>query len=215
MKHNKKKRHNADDVKIEVAVKPIENDGELVSPSQQKMVECVDYLCERASDVYGGMDKLKNNGWGVGINKNEEFVLVPHNNPAFASMWPSVAFAFNAEYNKVKSAPTFIVNQLDLGFVHVAPTPDKQDTEILGPVINPCLVGSVNSPNGLLIPFAGGREALIAGRHMIDSFIKLEEDKKQDLVCDCDGSCGDNCKCHTHENDDKIEIACTGSDLMW
>ena len=210
----KKKRHNADDVKIEVEVKPIENDGELITPSQQKMVECIDLLGQRAMDVCDCRDKLMNNGWGVGINANDEFVLVPHNNPAFASMWPSVAYAFNAEYNKVKSAPTLIVNQPDLGFIHVAPTPDRKDTEILGPVINPCLVGTVNTPKALLIPFAGGKEALVAGRVMIDSYLKRYEDN-ENLICDCDGSCGDNCKCHNHEEDDNTEIVCTGSDLMW
>lgn len=210
MKNNKKKRHNADDVKIAVAVKPIENDGVLITPSQQKMVECVDYLNERATDVYNGMDKLVNNGWGVRINKNEEFVLVPHNNPAFASMWPAVAYAFNADYDKTKAAPTLIVNQPDLGFIHVAPTADKKDTEVLGPVINPCLIGTINGPKALLIPFTGGREALIAGRFMLDAYLNAGNDHE----CLCDGNCGSECKCH--EDDEEVDsFECTCSDLMW
>lgn len=215
MKHNKKKRHNADDVKIEVVATPIENDGVLIAPSQQKMVECVDYLCERAKDVYAGMGALAENGWDLGINANEEFVLVPHNNPAFASMWPSVAYAFNMDYTKTKSAPTFITNVANLGFVHVAPTADKKDTEILGPVINPCLVGTLNTPQALLIPFAGGKEALLEGRYMIDAYINAHENIEQELVCDCDGSCGDNCKCKQNDDEDTEVRYCTGTELMW
>ena len=212
MKHNKKKRHNADDVKIEVTAKPIENDGVLITPAQQKMVECVDILAERAADVYGGMDKLANNGWGLAINADDKFVLNANNNPAFASLWPSVAYAFNADYNKVKAAPTLIVNTSDLGFVHVAPTEDKKDTEILGPVINPCLVGSVHSPLGILVPFAGGKEALRAGRFMIDSF--LNTDSNHECICDGNCNCNGDCNCE-NEDDNNIPYECTGSELLW
>ena len=218
MKHNKKKRHDVENIQVVVTEQEptldlVENtEGVMVHKRQVPLVEAIDFLEPHCLNCANATEVLDENGWGLAINKDDALVLNAQGNPAFASIIPTVAYAFNADYTKVKSAPTLIV-QTKAGFVHVAPDDSKKDTLVLGPVVNPCIIGTPTQPVGIFIPFLGGQEAMIQGQYMLDSFIDMKAAEEMEADCDCGGKCGNNCKCHEEDATSKMDF--TGKELLW
>lgn len=219
MKHKKK---NKQELQVEVREKPIMVDGVEVTPSQKVALDAITLLDTYGVDDDNVIEKLSNNGWEMitdEINTISGIALEPVGNPAFAGFIPGVAYGFNADYTKVKTAPAMIANTIDYGLVYTAPGENGKGTEVIGPVINPCIIGNTDTDkaSAILIPFAGGVEAMKAGRQMIDSFIDadlLDNGNKSYSSEDCEHDC--ECHCLECDKDQGIpDFDFSGCEKMW
>lgn len=190
-----------------------------VREDQKNALACVDLLQEYESDMSNAVRKLHTNGWAITTDvveniNSEEFDgrlwLEQEGDARLSGIVPAVAFAFNDDYNRIRTARTLIANTLE-GAMYVAPAGDC-GTEVLGPVVTPCVVGNAKQPTGIFVPFAGGKESLVGGVHLINSFI---DRFCIDEPCEC-CACGEainshsECNCANHDKDKKSD-----SNLTW
>ena len=191
-----------------------------VREDQKNALACVDLLQEYESDMSNAVRKLHTNGWAITTDvvediNSEEFDgrlwLEQEGDARLSGIVPAVAFAFNDDYKRIRTARTLIANTLE-GAMYGAPVGDC-GTEVLGPVVTPCVVGNAKEPTGIFVPFAGGKESLVAGTHLINSFIDTFCDKPCDgKTCGCGAAINahSECDCANHDKDKKSD-----SNLTW
>lgn len=77
----------------------------------------------------------------------------------------AMALDYDANNDKMRAAPAYIVNTENFGLCYTGITKDGVMVD-LGPVINTCIVGNVVKPEGIYIPL-GNTKAMADGLHII------------------------------------------------
>lgn len=126
------------------------------------LVECLKNFEE---DAIKANKKIACNGWKVpDVGAHETPRLDAVGDVKYSAFIPSMAVGVDEKTGEHNAVGTLLVNTINDGPIFVSPS--ENGTQPLCPVVTPTIIGNVNNPFGIYIPF--NKHAVEDGLHLVN-----------------------------------------------